>query len=178
MTATTLAAAKIRRRGTPTIGKTVMRVAGSVAASMVSALCVAAVASALEPPTADDIAGRWQSDRQLVHLTLDVSRCGSGWCGVEVKPDQTCGHLALRLAEGQRREHDRSAIEFRGRFEFIPGAQAYIVRATIHQDQRGPHLMIVGSTDDDVGFLRRRYPFQQLMARTGDAQCRADPKTS
>ena len=56
-----------------------------VTAAMVAAFCVAGMALA-ETSAPPDLAGRWVAQKRS--LVLDISGCGAGWCGVEVK-DQT-----------------------------------------------------------------------------------------
>src|SRR3954465_15342595 len=64
-----------------------------VAAGIIITFCVAGVAIAAPTPT--DFGGRWLSKKP--ELTLDVSRCGNGWCGVEVTSGAACGSTILRL---------------------------------------------------------------------------------
>src|SRR5262245_1516819 len=67
-----------------------------LAVAMVSMFCVAGMAGAASAPiTPDDLNGRWVSAER--GLTLDVARCGEGWCGVEVKADASCGRTQLRV---------------------------------------------------------------------------------
>ena len=68
-------------------------------AAIVMGLCAAGptIAGNIDP-AALDIEGRWVA----VGLTLDLSRCKEGWCGVEVT-DAKCGRTALRLTAADRR---------------------------------------------------------------------------
>jgi hypothetical protein len=153
---------------------------GPFAATMVAAFCVAgmATATAMEPA---EIAGRWVSDKEWVQddyrMTLDISRCGTSWCGVEVKNDTTCGRTVLRLDQGTPHEVE-SFAEFAGRIEVAPGTQPYVVRASIARRDTGLQMHLSGHSGDKFEPWRRNYPYRQLMVRAGDAVCRADPKVS
>lgn len=153
---------------------------GPFAATMVAAFCVAgmATATAMEPA---EIAGRWVSDKEWAQdnyrMTLDISRCGTSWCGVEVKNDTTCGRTVLRLDQGTPHEVE-SFAEFAGRIEVAPGTQPYVVRASIARRDTGLQMHLSGHSGDKFEPWRRNYPYRQLMVRAGDAVCRADPKVS
>jgi hypothetical protein len=153
---------------------------GPFAATMVAAFCVAgmATATAMEPA---EIAGRWVSDKEWAQdnyrMTLDISRCGTGWCGVEVKNGATCGRTVLRLDQGAPHEIE-SFAEFAGRIEVAPGTQPYVVRASIARRDTGLQMHLSGHSGDKFEPWRRNYPYRQLMVRAGDAVCRADPKVS
>jgi len=129
--------------------------AGPFAATMVAAFCVAgmATATAMEPA---EIAGRWVSDKEWVQdnhrITLDISRCGTGWCGVEVKNGATCGRTVLRLDEGELRE---PVAAFSGRIGLASGAQPYGIRVHLSRyegafQQRHSPLKR-GVTLDEIG---------------------------
>jgi hypothetical protein len=160
-----------------------MRVVASVAAIMVAVLCVAPVATATTPLVQPaDLEGRWRSQGEWNSpketLTFDISACTGGWCGVVVRNDLNCGQTALRLSQRQGDPIDGDGIHFTGRAELAAGTSPYFMRGSLYRDARGLRLTMFGSTSDDFGVLRRSYPFHQLMARIGDAKCKADPKTS
>jgi hypothetical protein len=140
---------------------------------MVAAFCVAGMAIAETPLNHADIAGRWVSDRMWVsaseRLTLDISRCGTGWCGVEVRNGSTCGITTLRLDEGELRE---PVAAFRGRIGLASGAQPYGIRAHLSRYEGAFELELFGNSGDQFEPWRRNYPYRQLMARSGDAVCR------
>src|SRR5256885_13805678 len=96
-TISTIAANGSRRAPLPSV-KSVMaaRAGRSFVIAMVSAFCVGGMAmTAPAPPAPTDLLGRWVAEK--TKLTLDVSRCGEDWCGVEVKADGVCGRTTLRL---------------------------------------------------------------------------------
>jgi hypothetical protein len=150
--------------------KWVMRTLGSVAA-MLTTFCVAGVAKA-------DIQlafeGRWVAKNQS--LTLDLSRCDDGWCGVAVTNAGSCGRTILRVAKGN------DDAQLTGRLDLDPQAQPYTI--AIHLVRRKPNdpetLMIRGHTRGDASTQfqawRRIYPYMAEFARIGDATCRHDPK--
>jgi hypothetical protein len=147
---------------------------------MVATFCVAGVAMGMPPIKPDDIAGRWVSDKESTsrkdRLTLDVSRCGNGWCGVEVKHGSTCGRIALRLDQG--RQDDGFIVDFDGRIELAPGTQPYAVRAELHTYRGAFRIMMYGNSGDELQLWRRNFPFQHLLSRSGDAVCPPDAKVS
>src|SRR5712691_1126032 len=75
-----------------TCTRSVMRSLGSVAAVMLATFCVAGVAKADIQRTFE---GRWVANNKS--LTLDLSRCGDGWCGTEVTSAGSCGRTVLRV---------------------------------------------------------------------------------
>jgi hypothetical protein len=55
-----------------------------------------------------DYEGRWVSEK----LTLDISVCSEGFCGVEVV-DKACGRTMLRVSERETREGGGSPAKSR-----------------------------------------------------------------
>jgi hypothetical protein len=149
---------------------------------MVSAFCVAGVATATTPVAPADIAGRWQSDREWTarpdRLTFDISPCGEGWCGVQVGRNGACGKTAMRVDQAEPSEYNKERIEFKGRVELASDTQAYVVRVNLFRDQDSLRITIRGNTGDEFELFRRNYSFQQLMVRSGDAVCKPDAKVS
>ena len=135
-------------------------------------LCPAgpAIADTIDP-TALNIEGRWVAKGG--NLTLDLSRCKEGWCGVEVT-DASCGRTALRLSvadPGQR-------AEFSGQFERAAETQPYVVQASIVQKAPAMQLKLVGHTGNQFEMFRRTFPLSMLLVHSGEAQCRPDSKVS
>jgi hypothetical protein len=115
--------------------------------------------------------GRWVAINQS--LTLDLSRCGDGWCGIEVTRTGSCGRTLLRAG------NDDSG-ELTGRLELAAQAQPYTI--AMHLFRRSPSdpetLMIRGHTGTRFDPWRRMYPYMVSFARTSDVTCRPDPKVS
>jgi len=176
-----IAATEGSRRWPVTYGKSVMDAVtkGSFSATMVAAFCVAGMAMAETPIKPADIAGRWVSDKVWIsaseRMTFDISRCGDGWCGVEVKTGSTCGKTMLRLDQGELRER---FVKFTGRVETAPGTQPYVIRAHLSRHDGAFQINMFGNTGDELQLWRRSFPFNQLMVRSGDAVCQPDPKVS
>ena len=161
--------------------RSVMRtLASSVAATMLTAFCVAGVAMA---ETDWPLEGRWAALNQS--LTLDLSLCGDGWCGVEVTSAGSCGRTTLRT---RSRSPEETGFII-GRLELAAQARPYVV--ALHLYKRGPDgsdrrllrgtpdtLMIRGNSGGEFDFMRRMYPYMVAFARIGDATCRHDPKVS
>jgi hypothetical protein len=145
--------------------------------------------AAARPAAADlqasDLSGRWSryvSDPKHVcrdascRLTYDLVRCGEGWCGIEVKDGKECGHIAMRLDAGTPTQF---GVEFSGRYEKAEGTQPYAVKADLHQPPNERALLtLLGKTGGDFQPFRRTFPLHMVLARDGDAVCRAQPKVS
>lgn len=156
---------------------------------MVSLVFVASAAGAAVAADSDGLAGRWSGHHYRMaardgctgddcrRLVLDVSRCGEGWCGVLVGKDGLCGATALRLGAG--RPGRNQVIEFDGRLELASGVEPYTIRATLGSAEGdGPMLWLTGDTGGEYRLYRRTFPFEAQLARSGDAVCRAESKTS
>ena len=140
---------------------------------MVIGLCVGGAAGA-EPLAATQVEGRWVNARH--NLTLDISRCGEGWCGVEVR-DGACATTALRITA--HRQMDQSVAEFDGRLALADrGAASYAIEATLRMREGIAQLHLLGNPGDKLELMRRWIPLNELMARSGRSQCKPDAKVS
>lgn len=171
--------------------------------SSFAALCVLAAAARAvagdaaidrpsEAPAAADLAGRWEGRTfELARaasdcgdtpctLTLDLARCASGWCGVEViGAEHRCGATALRLDDGT--EAGGSARQFKGRLELAKGTEPYVVEAylvTLSGEGAETQLQIVGDTGGEFRMFRRSFPFNATLVRVSDAKCRPESTVS
>ena len=157
------------------IMRSLMR-AAPFTATMIAAFCVAGMALAeMVPAAPSELAGRWVAQKR--NLVLDISRCGAGWCGVEVRDGLTCGPIVLRF-ELVRSSADEG--DLRGRLELAAGTQPYAVGMTFFEPSDGGpiKLIISGNSGDTFEPWRRTYPFRELLARSGDAICPPVPKVS
>jgi hypothetical protein len=146
-------------------------------AAMVAAFCVAGMALAETKPTAPpELTGRWVAQKR--NLVLDISRCGAGWCGVEVRDGRTCGPIALRFELVQPSAN--AERELIGRLELAAGTQPYAVEVTFFETSDGGQfkLIISGNSGDRFEPWRRTFAFRELLARSGDAVCPPLPKVS
>jgi hypothetical protein len=139
---------------------------------MLATFCVAGVAKADIQRTFE---GRWVANNRS--LTLDLSRCGDGWCGIEVTNAGSCGRIILYVANGTGNDDG----QLTGRLELDAQAQPYTI--AIYLFRRNPNdpetLMIRGHTRSDrarLDGLIRIYPYMAEFARVGDTTCR--PKVS
>ncbi len=150
----------------------------SILAAMIGTLCVVRVATA-DPAALKhaDYEGRWVSEK----LTLDISRCGEGVCGVEVL-DKACGRTMLRVSEGDTREGvvlPQNRFELLGKLQLAANTEPYGVIATLRRQDSGARtLMIAGHTGSKYSAFRRMYDYKALLVHSGEALCRPDPKTS
>jgi hypothetical protein len=130
-------------------------------------VCVGGVAKAESQQTFE---GRWAASNRS--LTFDLSRCGDGWCGIEVTQTGACGRTVLRARVDDRR--------LTGRLELATNSQPYTI--AMHLVRHGPNepemLAINGHTGAQFEPWRRVYPYMVMLARTGDVTCRPDPKVS
>jgi hypothetical protein len=140
---------------------------------MVAGLCVGGAASG-EPLAATQIEGRWVNVRQ--NLTLDISRCGEGWCGVEVRDGQ-CAKTALRLAAKKAQEEVTAAL-FDGRLALADRTVPYVVSGSLFVREGAVRLQLLGNPGDKLELWRRWYPLNELMARSGPPQCKPDTTVS
>ena len=146
-----------------------------------------AKADAAKPIT---IAGRWSGSHYGARLTpdescggkpctltLDVVACDSGWCGIVVSNDKPCGAVALHVHPSAKR--NRPGI-FEGKLELAKGAAPFVVQASYYEKDgtKTPTLNVIGDTGSELLLMRRSYPLQAELARTGDAQCTLEKATS
>jgi len=154
---------------------------------ILSGLCVLAAAAPLAAAVSPaSIAGRWQGkswaqQEQEGALTLDIVRCGEGWCGIKVGSDNSCGATALKIGGG-RVEPDSDYIAFEGSLQLAPKTEAYVVQVSIFEPDadEGPgkplKLQITGDTGGQFRAYRRSFPYEAQLVRSGDAVCHA-PQT-
>ena len=154
---------------------------------MLSGVCVLAAAAPLTAAVSPaNIAGRWQGQawaeqQKEAVLTLDIVRCGEGWCGIKVAADNSCGATALKLDAGKI-EPESDYVEFNGSLQLAPKTEAYVVQVSIlapaSDEAPGtpPKLQITGDTGGQFRAYRRSFPFEAQLARSGDAVCHA-PQT-
>ncbi len=155
---------------------------------ILTALCVAAAACQVlaTPLHSADIAGRWQGDTYSLgrscdggrcKIALDITRCGAGWCGVEVTEAKTCGGRALSLDGGTENE---ASVQFTGRLELAAGTEPYVVQVWLVSDAdgAGPKLDIIGDTGGEFRLFRRSFPFNATLARTDEAVCTSEKPVS
>ena len=135
---------------------------------LVIAAMLAAPAAASQSPSPPELAGRWHDESGGV--TLDIALCGEAWCGVEVR-GASCGARVLRIAVARPASTPQW---FEGRLDFAEPNRRFAVRATLRDG-----VMLVMGDDQTPAFLRRSMPPLELqLARTGPAQCPAEPRTS
>lgn len=146
------------------------------------------VANAATAITSADFAGRWSGsyhgygaarakcDGGPCKLTLDVSPCASGWCGVMVKDDGSCGGVAMKVELEKGRDN---FVRFTGRLDLEPKAASYAIQATLWSSDGGVKSVdLIGDTGQELVLMRRSFPFSAHLARSGDAVCTTDKATS
>ena len=139
-----------------------------------------------------DLTGRWEGrtvglarakdcGEGPCTLALDLVRCATGWCGVEVTGgDRKCGATALRLDDGDAGSGGGATV-FRGKLELAKGTEPYVVEAYLipptDADDK-TELQIAGDTGGEFRVFRRSFPFTATLARTGEAKCRPESTVS
>lgn len=108
-------------------------------------------------------------------LTYDIVACKDGWCGIAVHADKTCGPIGVRLAANAKSE---GGIEFNGKLELAKGSASYTVKAWYRSEDSSASLHFLGDTGSELRLMRRSFPFEANLARTGDATCTLDKATS
>jgi hypothetical protein len=127
-------------------------------------------------PSLPTLEGRWVDEGWADKLVLDISACGEGWCGVKVA-DGSCGATVLRVKQAEETQLP-GRDGFTGKLELAAGAQPYFVKLQAWRTAEADRLEIIGDSRGDFSRLRRWYPFTAHMVRRGNAECRADAKTS
>ncbi|MEI9902243.1 MAG: hypothetical protein WDN31_21590 [Hyphomicrobium sp.] len=121
-----------------------------------------------------DIAGRWQgstwAEDNSGPLTLDIAKCGDGWCGIRVAANDTCAGTALKVNAGVI---DEDGARFEGTLQLAPGTEAYVVRASIFPPEDGKPLemQLTGDTGGEYRAYRRSFPYEAELVRLKDAVC-------
>ncbi|MCP3473860.1 hypothetical protein NLM33_26445 [Bradyrhizobium sp. CCGUVB1N3] len=139
-----------------------------------ASVCFAGKAHAESDLSALVLGGRWVDEMPGDKFVLDISSCGEGWCGVNVV-EGVCGATVLRVKQSKE---GPEFVSLSGKLELAPRAQPYFVQARIFRTNDVPRLQILGDSGADFSVMRRSYPFVSNMARSGDALCRPDAKTS
>ena len=144
----------------------------------------------IDAPKPITIAGRWSGFHYGARLTpdescggkpctltFDVVACDGGWCGIVVRDDKPCGAIALHLHETDKR--NRHGI-FEGKLELAKGSAPFVVQASYFEKDgsKTPTLNFIGDTGSELLLMRRSYPLQAELARSGDAQCTLEKATS
>jgi hypothetical protein len=145
--------------------------------TLIVALCATAVPNSLfAQGTAEDLSGRWTSQRHS--YVLDISRCGPEWCGIKLNADRSCGAVALRLAPVAAAEP--LAGRFTGTLILDPAARTYKVRAAPGPDgaSRPQEIHLSGNPDFVPTIFTRSIPFQDLLVRASEPTCRTERKVS
>jgi hypothetical protein len=149
----------------------------ALALSIGCLVAVGAIAAEAGPVSKPElIAGRWI----LAHVkgtpqTIDITKCGEKWCGIEVDANGKCGRVALRLTAGNHLKED---AQFIGQYSAADGAESYAIGGMIWEDKGEVTLAISGHTGADFQPFRRMYPLNMHLSRKGDAVCKADAKVS
>lgn len=181
--------------GAAFIGRVVAFIAVSVMTVSIIAVRFGGFAAAgEESATATDaappsLAGRWIGknygfsraddekgcDDDGCRLAYDIVACKDGWCGITLNADNSCGDVGLHLAADT--ESDRHV--FKGRVELAKRTAPYSVQVWLNSDKDAslPELHLIGATDLKFLLMRRSFPFEARLARSGDAVC-ALPKTT
>jgi hypothetical protein len=158
---------------------------------IIAAVCVlaaAGVAAALTP--ADVLAGRWTGETYRMAalspgckngrctLTLDIVRCPSGWCGIEVSEAGGCGGTTLKLIEGT--EGATGGVQLEGSLALAEGTEPYVVRAYVSaaDEQEPVTLHITGDTGGEFRIYRRSFPFEAMLTRISEAVCTLEKPVS
>lgn len=145
-------------------------------------------------PVQTDISGRWEGrtyelsrtrsdcSGTVCKLTLDVGKCGAGWCGVEVVgAERRCGTTALKLDSGTKADAESTPV-FKGNLTLAKGTEPYVVEVNLlvgpAAGEDGPQLQILGDTGGEFRMFRRSFPFSTTLAKVGDAVCRPESTLS
>lgn len=122
-----------------------------------------------------DLGGRWTSDR--LHYVIDIGKCGEEWCGVRLSGDGSCGAIVLSLRIPAEPNGPTMLV---GDLDVQPEVKPYKVSVTFETAGDGKPIRIemLGDPDEAPSYMTRTIKFYDQLARTGDATCKAEPKTS
>ncbi len=145
-------------------------------------------AAAIQPV---QLAGRWSGQRyglgltgkeaectgKACNITFDIVACDTGWCGIRIADDESCGAVGLRLADNPKKPN---VNRFSGKLELAKGTAPYVVEAWYMAGDAGdkPHLSFVGDTGPELLMMRRSFPFEAQLDRIADATCTLQKATS
>lgn len=89
---------------------------------------------------------------------------------------KTCGRIGVRLA-GDAKMQDGDA--FKGKLDLAEGSAPYTVEAWYRSEKDGKaNLHFLGDTGPELLLMRRSFPFEADLARTGAATCTLEKATS
>jgi hypothetical protein len=108
-------------------------------------------------------------------LTYDIVACKAGWCGIVVNANKTCGPVDVRLAADVKAD---GGLVFKGKLQIAKGSAPYIVKAWYRSEDSSVSLHFLGDTGPELLMMRRSFPFEADLARTGDATCTLEKATS
>jgi len=141
------------------------------------------------PATPVSLAGRWSGKRHGYGrseadgdcsngctLTYDLVACQDGWCGIAVKDDKTCGAIGVRLAANAAVTDGGGT--YKGQLVLAKDTAPYSVEAWYNRDEGTAKLHFLGDTGPELRIMRRSFPFEAELARTGDATCTLEKATS
>lgn len=165
--------------------------AGSVTATYGGAAAETASTPAVNEAKPIVLAGRWSGKRYGYGMredgpkcrsagcviTFDIVACPTGWCGIRVADDKSCGAVGLHLASDAKSENPN---RFAGKLELAQGTAPYVVEAWYGpgDDSDKPHLSFVGDTGTELLMMRRSFPFEAHLERVADATCTLEKATS
>ena len=122
-----------------------------------------------------DLTGRWTSANHK--YVLDIVKCGEDWCGVKINADQSCGAIALRLSHVAKAG---TIVMLNGRLDLQPEIEPYEVSISFdNANNANPtQIQMLGDPNEAPSLMTRTIRFYDLLARSGEAQCKAESKTS
>lgn len=109
-------------------------------------------------------------------LTYDFVPCKDGWCGIAVTDGKTCGAIGVRLAANSA--VTQGGGTYKGQFVLAKDTAPYTVEAWYASGEGSAKLQFVGDTGPELRIMRRSFPFEAELARTGDATCTLQQATS
>jgi hypothetical protein len=138
--------------------------------AIVAAVCM--FVSIITPACAIEatgIEGRWRTI-QGDQLTLDIRRCGERYCGRLVKADNRCDRTVLTVA--LKTVSAERGLEFEGKLDLPAHPDVRRALVMVRNPVQAPNvgMTIIGDATD-VSLIRRTFPFQAYLARSGEALC-------
>ena len=110
-------------------------------------------------------------------LVLDIARCGSDWCGIQVGADETCGATTFKA---RAKKEDPNRPWFEGTLSLAAESEPYTVEGYVSESREGGTLLLHlnGDTGGEFRIWRRSFPFHITMRRIAEPACRGEKPVS
>lgn len=148
--------------------------------AIISCLVTTEVIAANTPPfNPEHLTGRWILVDKSKTQTVDITRCGEKWCGIDIDKTGKCGRVSLKLEQASIKRPDQD-VSFTGQYSMSEESEPYAVGASAWEGKGKEKslLYIYGHTGGRFLPFTRTYPLNLYFSREGDPVCRIGPSAS